>query len=261
MIYQKKVANIAYCFLIAICYVVLIKVIGSALYSFKFSTDILSFAADISSALVVLIIMLCLHRQNILRGNIKGLAKGFSAGGFLCGYIIIMLLSFFMMDFSVKNLQPPIHILLFTLSMVLTGFSEEILFRGIIFNILGDCFGKKSRFAIYGTTALSSFIFGFMHLSNVFSGVSFGGALIQTISAFAVGCYFNAIYIRCGNIWSIVILHSLTNFVSLLNVGFLGNGDIASSISEYTPIRLASVFLYLGLTVFLLRASKMKYLE
>lgn len=85
----------------------------------------------------------------------------------------------------------------------------------------------------------------------------FGAALIQTICAFGAGCYFNVIYIRCENIWSTIILHSLIDFVCLM----LGNGDIVNSVSEYPPIKLVSLFLNFGLTIFLLRDSKMKYCE
>lgn len=162
MVYQKKMVNIAYCFLIAICYVVLIKVIGTVLHRFELITDILS-------VLIVIIIMLCLHKQNILKWSVKEFTKGLLAGGFLCGYIIIMLLSFFMTDFSVNNLQAPVHILM--LSMISTGFSEEILFRGVILNIICEYLGKKSKFEIYRAITLSSFIFALMHLSNIFSGV------------------------------------------------------------------------------------------
>lgn len=261
MVCQKKMINIAYCFLVAICYVVLIKVIGMVLYRFKFSTEILSLTAEVLSALTAIIIMLCSHKQNILKGSVKSFAKGLSAGGFLCVYIIIMLLSFFMTDFSVNSLLSPVQILVFTLSMILTGFSEEILFRGVILNTICECLGKKNKFEIYRAITLSGFIFALMHLSNIFSGVPFGATLIQTVCAFSVGCYFNAIYIRCENIWSTIFLHSLINFVSLMNAGLLGKGNIVSSISEYSPIKLVSLFLYLGLTVFLLRNSKMKYYE
>lgn len=259
MVCQKEIVNIAYCFLIAIGYVVLIKVMGTILRRFEFSTEILSLMAEILSALIVIIIMLCAHKKNMLRGSIKEFLKGLLAGGFLCGYIMIMLMSFFITDFSANNLLPPIHILMFTLSIILTGFSEEILFRGVILNIIYDCLGKKSKFEIYRAITLSSLIFALMHMSNIFSGVPFSAALIQTICAFSAGCYFSAIYTRSGSIWSTIILHSMMNFVSLMNAGLLGNGDIVDSISDYTPIKFVSLFLYLGLTIFLLRDSKMEY--
>lgn len=48
-----------------------------------------------------------------------------------------------------------------------------------------------------------------------------------------------------------------------MSTGLLGKGetvgDTVTAISEYSPIKFMSVIIFLFLTIYLLRASKMKY--
>lgn len=50
-----------------------------------------------------------------------------------------------------------------------------------------------------------------------------------------------------------IVYHAMMNFVSLM-----GKGDAVSTISGYGPERLIGLILYLGLTVYLLRKTKMQ---
>lgn len=265
MVKRKYMIKIVGCFFIAVCWTIFMKVSGTALSYFlaTLGSNIIDLIAGMISSMLAVIILLCTHKQDLLRGSISDFRKGLLAGGFLCGYIGIMVIGFFMTEFSNNALQSPKYILMFVLSVFLTGFSEEIVFRGVVLNVIYDCYEKKGKAAIYNTIIISSFIFSLMHLSNIFSGVTVSGSFIQMICAFGIGCYFGAIYIRCKNIWVLILLHSMINFVSLMSTGLLGKGetvgDTVTTISAYSPIKFISVIIFLFLTIYLLRDSKMKY--
>ncbi len=68
----------------------------------------------------------------------------------------------------------------------------------------------------------------------------------------------SAIYMRCNTIWVTIVYHAMMNFVSLMGTELMGEGDAVSTISGYGPERLMGLILYLGLTVYLLRKTKMQ---
>lgn len=249
-------------FVIALSYVFSIRVIGIALKAL-FPNDnaipALGLVAEIFCIIIVFIILICTHKQNILKGTILSFLRGISAGGFLCGLIAVHLIAFFIYDFSGEKVLPISNIMIFVFSMLVTGFAEEIIFRGIIYNTISECFDIHSKKNIYISLCLSSIIFGMMHISNIFSGVSIIGSIVQAVCAFGVGLYFNAIYIRCNNIWSVIILHGLNDIAASLNAGVLGESDMVSDISAYHPVKLIIVLLYIALSVYILRDSKISF--
>ena len=64
--------------------------------------------------------------------------------------------------------------------MLMVGFAEEVLLRGVVLHVLGP--GGLMRAVL-----LSSFLFGAAHLLNLFSGHSFQSTLVQVIYATFIG--------------------------------------------------------------------------
>lgn len=135
------------------------------------------------------------------------------------------------------------------------GFREETVFRGIIAGALWEKYGG-SRAGIWRAALLSGLIFGLIHMGNLLSGANLVSVLVQTAAAAAIGTAFAAIYFRGGNLWALVLLHSLTDTASLFGALFTKNNTLVDSINTLGLINLTPVVTMLLLTAFLLRPKK-----
>lgn len=87
-------------------------------------------------------------------------------------------------------------ILAIFLLAVLPAISEELLFRGIVFN------GLRSRISDWGAVVLSSLMFALMH-----------GNLLQLVYPFILGMVMAWIVMRTGSIVASMIIHFTNNFL------------------------------------------------
>lgn len=155
---------------------------------------------------------------------------------------------------SGAELQPIGKIVIYFLSMLSIGIAEEFAFRGIIGEALIARYGT-SYIGTWKATAIGGVIFGFAHMSNLFSADPFG-VLIQVAMATVLGMLFSAIYYRTGNLWICVLLHAGLDAGSLLDSGLYGTGTISDVVSSFSLINLTPCITY-GLPVlFLLRRKK-----
>jgi len=135
--------------------------------------------------------------RNLLRSSIITI---------ICFFFIFLIFTFSLkLNFnSTINLKILLSFLLFHL---IISISEEIGFRGIIFNILKDHYGNI--FAILTTST----IFTFFHLNN--PNVN----LIAIINIFCGGLLFAFIVDRTGSIWNSIMVHFLWNIITSLFLG------------------------------------------
>lgn len=157
------------------------------------------------------------------------------------------------------NLQPWYFILSFLLCMVCVGITEELVFRGVIAEILFHKFGANKA-GIWKAVLLSGIFFGVMHLSNIFYASPIG-VIVQVIGACISGMLFTAIYYRSGNIWVTIIIHAYIDMAALILSGFFGNGTIESTISDYKFSNLIGCIPYIIVLLFLLRNKKIQEIE
>lgn len=136
------------------------------------------------------------------------------------------------------------------------GFREETIFRGVIANNLGIAFGKDAR-GVWKAVILSGLIFGLVHLANIVYGVDPLHALIQTVSACAIGIYYTAIYFRGGSLWALVLLHCMTDAGGMFRSAFTTAATQTGQVNELSVTGLVMVPIYIGIAVFLLRKKKM----
>lgn len=85
------------------------------------------------------------------------------------------------------------------------GFSEEIYFRGIIFQIWKKS-GSKNAILV------SSLLFGICHIANVLGGADLFMTLLQIVFAFVYGIVFALMFAVSGSLWPCVITHFLHDF-------------------------------------------------
>ena len=120
-------------------------------------------------------------------------------------------------DFAIGdvNLQLALSALLVSL---LTGFWEELFFRGFVLRLLSPC-------GVLGAVLVSSIFFAMVH-------PRFGGNALTLVSnmlpAFSLGLLFAVSRLQTNSIFPAVIAHAAINSVSSLFSGLPENGSYAS---------------------------------
>lgn len=97
------------------------------------------------------------------------------------------------------------------ISMLLTGFIEEMIFRGFLFRILL----KKDPAPVAIT--ISAVTFGIGHIVNLLTGHGSLETIIQIFFAIAWGFIFTFVFYKSGSLVMCVIAHSLNNAFSEFN--------------------------------------------
>lgn len=217
-----------------------------------------SMITEMAATIFIILVLLILGYTNVLHERGEGFLRGFYIGGFMTGYCIYEVYAqFFLQRMSGAVPEPVPHILIFAVTMFLIGFNEEMVFRGIVLNLFLDKFGNSKK-GILTSVILSGVIFGGVHLTNIFSGVNVGSAMIQALEAGLLGILLAAIYLRSGNIWITIIAHALTDFASLLPSGIFGNGDFVDSVNNLSALNFLAIPVFLIPIFVLLRKRKLE---
>ena len=105
----------------------------------------------------------------------------------------------------IANLGQILSFILYCLSI---GVFEEIVFRGIVFPL---CYIKlkDKKHGLFFSVALSSALFGLIHLVNLFGGMGIGACILQVGYSFLIGamCAISLIYTK--NIFIAILLHAV----------------------------------------------------
>lgn len=107
---------------------------------------------------------------------------------------------------------------LWALTLLLVGFNEELISRGVVLERLRRGFGP------YTAVGLTAALFGLQHLS-AFATTSRGGYDIAT-NVLVSGCYgfaLAAYQFRFAWIWPLILIHGLADFTTILTSGGLGD--------------------------------------
>ena len=113
---------------------------------------------------------------------------------------------------------------LFLADCLLIGIFEEVAFRGTIFLALLEKRHKSTK-QIFLVTALSSAIFGLIHLANLLEGASPGATLLQVGYSFLIGGMCAIIFLKSHNLGLCILLHTLFDIGGRM-VGTVGTGKI-----------------------------------
>jgi hypothetical protein len=96
-------------------------------------------------------------------------------------------------------------IAIIVLLMIGTGFVEEVLFRGLLFNAILAKSGMKRAVIVSGVT------FGLGHIVNLLNGYSSIEQIGQIIVAVAIGIVLALLVALTNNLWPGIIFHILFN--------------------------------------------------
>lgn len=116
---------------------------------------------------------------------------------------------------------PAGYVAVFVLSCLAVGFSEEIAFRGIVFNYL---LAEKGEKPVLWAVIVQAVVFALMHVFNLFFGAGIGSVLLQIGYTFLIGAMLAIVLYRTRNIWICIILHTIYNFGGML-LPTLGTGS------------------------------------
>ena len=118
----------------------------------------------------------------------------------------------------------PLVILFFVVCYLSTGLFEEILCRGIVFNLLRQKWGNTKRGCLYALL-FSSVLFGLSHFIHFVLGhTDLIATVTQVIYATFLGVYFGGCYLRNKSIFPVIMLHGLVDIVCDLGEICVGEG-------------------------------------
>jgi len=214
---------------------------------------------DLTGILTYLIPFIFIFGVLLILGNINSIKfrKEGIGKGILFGWLFIIVGVYNFMLSSVNFVKSSISfpsiekIVFYTLIMFCIGIFEEVLFRGIILNNMLNKWGDNKT-GIIKSVVLSSLIFGLGHFVNL---VVFPALIIRTISQIVYtslhGILYAGIYLRSKNIWAVIILHAVFDWLVLIS-GILRPVDSAiapvdvSIVSGLIEVIFAIPFAFVG---------------
>ncbi len=101
------------------------------------------------------------------------------------------------------------HVLVLAAAMLLVGFCEEMVTRGVLLVALRGSISSEAR-VWFCSTAL----FGLLHATNAFFGLG-ALALVQVLLAFCAGTGLYLVRRLCGSIWPAMLVHALWDFANV----------------------------------------------
>jgi membrane protease YdiL (CAAX protease family) len=200
-----------------------------------------------------------------LFGFSSAFKKGSFWRGIICGLPLILsqvMSLFFFFSENVGNPSvdwKPWYLIVYSVfTIVGVGIREECIYRATLQNIIAKKYTNSVK-GIWITVIFSSLFFGLCHISNVFFGMEPISVLTQVISAAFLGLLYGAIYLRSGNIWVLIVLHSVTDIAGLAGSNFLVGSNDIEQMSETMAFSIGKAIMwliYIGFAIFLLRPSK-----
>lgn len=257
----KREYTIFYCSIVLILFYISLKGMGKVVSLFSADLGYYEsfFVKEFCAAVVAVLFAAVSRNLMVFKRKGTGIAKGFVVGLY---YVVIGTLGL-LAHLFLENVEPvwqPWHsIAAFFLCMICVGITEEVVFRGVIAEILYQKFGKDEK-GIWCAVFLSGLFFGVIHMGNV-SIADVTGVIVQSIAAIFSGMTFTAIYYRTGNIWVPVILHAYVDMSSLILSGLFGASSIEGTISSYSFFNLIGCVPYVIVLVVLLRKNKIEEIK
>lgn len=121
---------------------------------------------------------------------------------FRLSWLPLLIIFAFFVGTVLLGLPPASALLFILLNCLFVGFSEEMMFRGVLFSAF------RSRHTIWPSILIVSVLFGAVHSLNVFVTGDLKDALIQSSQAFMTGFIFVALRLRTGSLWPPILLHA-----------------------------------------------------
>ncbi len=258
-----KCRNLLIGFGIPVVYLLLFKSFGFIIKEklhFAEGTFLPDLIGELFGTAVAVTFLFIFRKKHLLKAEKGSFRVGLSAGMFML--IAPTVLAFFqLLTVSDKTLNPAHEILFFVFNMILTGVTEELIFRGIVLDSFHSVFGSSTKSGAFATACLSGGIFGALHLFNLIGSENPSAIFIQAVGAVGAGFYLGAVYLRCRNLWALMFMHAVNDFMLMLNEGLFATGTLRNAVDSHSAKALIGAVLYFAIGMYLLRAEKMYYAE
>lgn len=222
-----------------------------------------NFIRQLIFAILVFFTLIILKKTEIYEWDIYKVFDGWTSSFLFIGIMWLTGLQ----CMTVKVTEPPLNALLFALQMLLVGYCEETLFRGLILNAFHGLFGNTPVAGARLAVLCSGVLFGATHLVNALHPeIGLANAAVQAAAASFLGIYFGAVYIRTGKcLWFVALMHGVNDLLvsvsaGRLSDGTLSEGAIISSYSENGTERILVAAVFYGVTTMIIMRRK-KLLE
>lgn len=236
------------------------KIIGKFVISHIENGVINVFFTEVTLLVCAISLAIVTKRMNILKWQKKGFGTGILVGlPMLCLQVAGILYWIYRYIRGVETITiTGMEIVLFLLTMVMVGVSEELMFRGVLLNSCLDYYGETSVSSINKAIIISGGIFGAFHIFNVLIGASLSGSIVQAINAAVLGIMLGAIYVRSSkNIWPCIVLHAIQDTSAFLQAGMMNGNGVKESVSGYSIKTLPTIVFLLLIGLFIMRKKKM----
>ncbi len=153
--------------------------------------------------LVVLIVFVVTRYANwatVGFGPIKWSALLWLSPSILAMALMIRDLSFVL---TPDTFDPTAAVWMLLIVAFLIGFSEEVMFRGILLR------GAMTKMSLGSAMLLSAVLFALMHVISGIVMQSFWPMVQQTAFAFCVGFFLAPMALKLGNLWPIILWHGV----------------------------------------------------
>lgn len=204
-------------------------------------------------ASLVLIVMLLFKNSYVFTQPREKFSKGLFYGLFyIIGSVMFVLFfsgiaSFKFNAFSLLNLF---------VGCFLVGVAEEFLCRGWLLNEFLERYGDSKK-GVWYSIIISGFIFGLMHLGNIYTiGQDIPTTISQVLTAAGTGIFLGLIYYKTKNIWSVIFLHGFWDF-SL----FLGDILPVESVTETFGMLSVISLIFVALSVIAILLNIIPYVK
>lgn len=122
------------------------------------------------------------------------------------------------------------------------GIQEELLCRTIPISLLMKREDRRNLIPV--VYIIPSLLFGLFHFVNLLSGADLILTLLQVAYATAVGLILASIYLKTGNLWITIALHSFMDFVAYLSLNMQQSDGILKASGSYEWVGYLVQLLY-----------------
>lgn len=184
-------------------------------------------------------------------GSFKGgnIAIGFKLAAFMCiYYVYIVIQTLVWGEFHLPAITG-------VYTAIMAGVLEETAFRALPISLMMRNWKEEKKIPVIVT--ISSVCFGILHAMNAFGGAPLPITTVQVIGAGLMGVLFSAVYLRCGNILPVMIMHGLTDYICFMDATQIAeNGIMKASLSIENFLDLGVCVALAALGIYLIRPAK-----
>lgn len=212
----KKLRNFPELALVVIGVISLGFIVITDRYFFKFFEVFfpsLSILADLRLTSLFIITIVYFYLKNFYSLKYKPTTEQRNSALILCGCWLMATAYFVLIQ---KVWVPTLKDWIDAVAFMITGLIvEEILFRGIVFDLSKKVFGDKKFGSFSIAVIISALLFGIQHLSYHHFAIN-SASITQLLYTMAMGLVFAQLRETTGTLWSVIVFHMINNSMTLL---------------------------------------------